>query len=318
VKPPRRAVLLASAALAWRAVAFAGPSVREVAVTFDDLPGVVAPGEGFAELRALTERLLEAITKARIPAIGFVNEGKVGPPGAPDPERAALLERWAAAGLELGNHTRTHPDLHAIRLEEFEADVAAGEETTRSILAASGKPLRYFRHPFLHTGLSLETRRALEEFLAGRGYRVAPVTIDNSEWIFARAYALARARGDRRLVEKVAAAYVPYMEAKTEYFEKQSVKLFSREIRQVLLLHANRLNADRLGDLLRRLKSRGYSFITLERALEDPAYASRDTFTGRGGISWLHRWALSGKGPVLPGEPAAPRFVLAAAGVKGE
>lgn len=291
---------------------------REAAITFDDLPGVVASDDATAELRALTEKLLAAITAAGIPAIGFVNEGKLGPPGAPDPDRVAILGKWVSAGLELGNHTRSHGDLHRIALEEFESDVAAGEDTTRALLKARGRPLRYFRHPFLHTGLTLETRRSLEDFLAGRGYRVAPVTIDNSEWIFARAYALARARDDRALAKKVAAAYVPYMEAKTAYFERQSARLFGREIRQILLLHANRLNADRFADLARRLRARGYAFITLDRALEDPAYRSPDTFTGRGGISWLHRWAFSGMGPVLPDEPAAPRFVLDAAGVAEE
>ena len=319
MKRPRIGVLLLGlAGLGWSLVAAAAPPVREIAITFDDLPGVVAPGEGTAELRALTEKLLAAITSARIPAVGFVNEDKLGPAGAPDPERSALLARWVAAGLELGNHTRSHRDLHRIPLEDFEADVAAGEETTRSLLAARGRSLRYFRHPFLHTGLTLETRRSLDEYLSGRGYRVAPVTIDNSEWIFARAYAIALARGDRALAKKIAAAYVPYMEAKTAYFERQSVRLFEREIRQILLLHANMLNADRFAELSRRLRSRGYVFVTLDRALEDPAYATPDTFTGRGGISWLHRWALSGKGPVLPDEPSAPRFVLDAAGVKEE
>jgi peptidoglycan/xylan/chitin deacetylase (PgdA/CDA1 family) len=319
VKPPRAcAILFATAGLASFVAAAEPSSVREVAVTFDDLPGVVAPGEGTAELSALTKKLVAAITKARIPAVGFVNEGKLGPAGSPDPERVAQLAAWVSAGLELGNHTRSHPDLHRIPLEEFEENIASGEETTRSLLAPRGKSPRYFRHPFLHTGLTLETRRSLEEFLAARGYRVAPVTIDNSEWIFARAYAVARTRGDRALAKKVADAYIPYMEAKTAYFERQSAALFGREIRQILLLHANRLNADRFAELARRLTSRGYAFITLDRALEDPAYTAPDTFTGRGGISWLHRWALSGKGSVLPDEPAAPRFVQDAAGLAEE
>ena len=289
-----------------------------MAVTFDDLPGVVAPGQGMTELRAITDKLVAGIAAERIPAIGFVNEGKLAPVGSPEPERVALLSKWVAAGLELGNHTYSHLDLHRASLGEFEEDVARGEETVGALLGAKGMRLRYFRHPFLHTGLSLETRRALEEFLAQHGYRVAPVTIDNSDWIFARAYATARQRGDRATAEEVAASYGPYMERKTAYYERQSTALFSREVRQVLLLHANALNADRLGDVVRRLRARGYAFISLDRALEDSAYETPDTFTGRGGISWLHRWALSGKGVVLPDEPTTPRFVLQAAGVPAE
>jgi peptidoglycan/xylan/chitin deacetylase (PgdA/CDA1 family) len=293
---------------------------REMAVTFDDLPGVVAPGEGTGELRVLTEKLVRTIVSERIPAVGFVNEGKLAPGGTRDPERVALLRQWVSAGLELGNHTYSHFDLHRVPLEKFEEDVVAGEEVTKALLSSANKHLRYFRHPFLHTGRSLETRQSLEEFLASRGYRIAPVTLDNSEWIFARAYALAKQRGDRGLARKVAAAYVPYMLAKIEYFERQSVRLFSREIRQTLLVHANALNADRFSRLVVRLRARGYAFCSLDRALEDPAYNSADSFTGAGGISWLHRWALTsgGREALLPGEPATPRFVLDAAGISEE
>ena len=290
---------------------------RQMAVTFDDLPGVVAPGEGLRELRALTERLVSRIAAERIPAIGFVNEGKLAPDGSPVSARRELLSRWVEAGLELGNHTYSHLDLHRASLEEFEADLLRGQEATRALLAKSGGRPRFLRHPLLHTGRSLETKHALEEFLSAHGYRVAPVTIDNSEWIFARAYALARARSDGALARRVAAAYGPYMEAKTAYYERQSLALFSREIPQVLLLHANMLNADRFSDLVRRLRGRGYAFVTLERALEDSAYRSPDSFTGPAGISWLHRWALTSGGTtaVLPGEPRCPHFVQEAAGI---
>src|SRR5262249_7320912 len=106
------AFLLAVAALAGGVV----PASREVAVTFDDLPGISVPGGGIAEQRAMTEKLVSAFTKAKAPVTAFVNEGKLGPPGAPDPERVALLERCPSAGIELGHHTRSHPDLHPISL----------------------------------------------------------------------------------------------------------------------------------------------------------------------------------------------------------
>ena len=85
-------------------------------------------------------------------------------------------------------------------------------------------------------------------------------------------------------------------------------------------MHANALNADDFFNLVARFRARGYAFCTLDRALEDPAYGSADTFTGAGGITWLHRWALTsgGRQAILPSEPATPRFVLDAAGVSEE
>ena len=82
----------------------------------------------------------------------------------------------------------------------------------------------------------------------------------------------------------------------------------NRPIPQILLIHANSINADFLGKLLSELKNRGYSFITLDEALKDNAYKSTDKYTGKGGISWLHRWALTqGKrGEFFKGEPEVP------------
>jgi hypothetical protein len=179
--------------------------------------------------------------------------------------------------------------------------------------------MRYFRHPFLWTGLSLETKSDLGRFLGEHGYTIAPVTIDNSDWIFARAYDNAFVKNDKKLMKQIGAAYVPYLEAKTAYWERQSVRLFGREIKQTLLLHANFINSDYFDDIARMYKKRGYDFVSLEEALKDEAYKLPDNFVRRNGISWLHRWALDkGKENILPDEPKTPDFVLKAAGVDSE
>jgi hypothetical protein len=166
----------------------------------------------------------------------------------------------------------------------------------------------------------LEVRQQFESFLHTHGYTIAPVTIDNSEWIFARAYDNARDANDVTATAQIAEAYVPYMESKFAHFENLSAKLFGRQIKQVLLLHANSINADHFGDLVAMLKRRGYKFITLADALTDSAYKSPDTTTGAWGISWIDRWALTRKVPddFFKGEPPTPAFVLKLAKVESE
>src|SRR5262245_5208409 len=256
---------------------------REVAVTFDDLPVVGA--SDIAAQQEITQKLLYAITSNKVPAIGFVNENKLFEGSVQDERRVGLLQRWLDAGLELGNHSFSHPDLHRVPLDAFQDDVIRGEEVTQRLLSRRGEKLRYFRHPFLHVGRDLETKKRLEAFLSSRGYRVAPVTVDNSDWIFASAYAKAASRADRQVMERIASAYLTYMEEKFDYYERQSRELLGYEIKQVLLLHANALNADRFHGLATMMKRRGYEFISLGKALEDRAYSSIDTFTGPGGIS---------------------------------
>ena len=96
---------------------------------------------------------------------------------------------------------------------------------------------------------------------------------------------------NQALETTIVRAYLDYMERKLAYFESQSLKLLGREMPQIMLIHANRLNADHLESLLAMLQKRGYQFVSVENVLRDQAFSLGDTFTGRGGISCLHRWA---------------------------
>lgn len=291
------------------------PHSRAVAITFDDLPVVSAVPQEQKQMDSVTTWLLAAIVRHRVPAIGFVNENKLWTAEGLDPARVQLLRRWLDAGLELGNHTFSHISLHQTPLSEFEQDVLQGEKVTRSLLARTGRVPRYFRHPFLHTGRDLATRRAFEDFLKRHGYRVAPVTIDNYDYVFSAAYDRAVARRDAAAAGKVATAYQDYMQRVVSYYESQSRGLFGRELRQILLLHANRLNATTLEDLLGMLRARGYVFVSLDSALADPAYQSRDEYVGPAGITWLHRWAITQNKPraFFGDEPEVPKEIQVAA-----
>ena len=284
---------------------------RQMAVTIDDLPTASVAGNEIGQAERVTRDLVAALVRHKVPAIGFVNERKLQPGGTIDPRRVALLRQWIDAGLELGNHTFSHPDLHNTPIADFERDLLEGEKVTRELLRKAGKALTYFRHPFLHTGRDAETRARLDAFLLKYGYRVAPVTVDNYDYMFAAAYDRARVRGDEAGRTKVAAAYLEYMESVVAYYEQQSQAIVGREIPQTLLLHANALNAATFDDLARMLARRGYGFVTLDAALKDPAYASRDTYYGPAGITWLHRWAITmGKpGKIFAGEPAVPAWI---------
>ena len=291
---------------------------RLIAFTIDDLP-VVSTRKDINNRREITKKILGHIKKAKIPAIGFVNEGKLYSNGKLDDAQVDLLRQWAGAGLELGNHSYSHKSLNAIDLAVYEKDILDGEPVTKELMIARGRTLRYFRHPYLQTGLSLEIKADLSVFLKEHGYSIAPVTVDNADWIFASAYDKAFDKGDKDLMKRVGEAYVPYMENKIDYWERQSVRLFGREVRQTLLIHANFINSDYLDDLAKMFKKRGYEFVTLEEALKDEAYRLPDKFIKRAGISWLHRWALDrGRETVLPDEPKVPDFVMKAAGVDSE
>ncbi|MDX2246525.1 MAG: polysaccharide deacetylase family protein [Bacteroidia bacterium] len=293
------------------------PSSRKMAITIDDLPTVTRPND-YATALKCTQNILQNLTEAKVPAIGFVNEIKLENEGVLDEKRIELLQMWLDAGMELGNHAWSHMDYHNNEMEAFGADIQKGERVTRKLVENSGGKFRYFRHPYLHTGDSPEKQAALRAFLKKHKYIEAPVTVDNSEWIYARAYENALQTGNQNLIDSVGQSYMAYMEAKIVWYEQQSRKLFGYEIRQILLIHANLINADYLDDLIRMMKNRGYEIVTLSEALKDRAYKTESTYTGRGGISWLDRWALSKgyKGDFFKGEPHLSEFVQDLAGIR--
>lgn len=293
-------------------------SKRQIAITIDDLP-VVSTRTDLKNRQNITRKLLAQIKHERVPVIGFVNENKLYNGDKVDNDQVALLKMWLNASLELGNHTFSHHSLNTISLTDYEADLLRGEIVTKQLLGERGRSIRYFRHPFLQTGRTMEIKQAFGDFLKAHGYTIAPVSIDNGDYIFSRAYDNAFDKGDKATMKKVGAAYVPYMESKLEYWEKQSTKLFGREINQILLIHANFINSDHLGDLIRMFRRRGYEIVDLDTALRDKAYQLPDEYVGSAGISWLHRWALAkGRQYVEPNEPKVPDFVLKLSGFDSE
>lgn len=276
---------------------------REVAVTIDDLP---ATQGDYASYKYITDKLLAKLKAEKIPAIGFVNEKKLGA-GKDQEKYAVLLKRWLDDGHELGNHTFTHVYIDRVTFEQYTADLIRGENVTKKLLAERGKTLKYFRHPQLRTGPTEEYRRKLNDLLARRGYTVAPVTIDNNDFLFAEAFLRAKAKNDKDLQAKIGAAYIEYMSQIFEHFENLSREFLGREVRQTLLLHASELNADYFDKLAQMLKNRGYKFITLEEALKDEAYKLPEAQSKRG-LSWIHRWMLA-KNLEMKEEPREPAWI---------
>lgn len=282
---------------------------RTIAITLDDLPGVGAD-TSLERLRGMNRSILAALSQERVPAIAFVNEGRLQVDGERD-ARAGLLRDWIEAGMDLGNHTFSHRGLTHTPLVEYEGDVLRGEVVTRAVLEAAGRRPVFFRHPFTQTGPTAAVKTGFEEFLAGHGYRVAPFTVEDADYLFNALYEAARAAGEADRAARLREAYAAHQARMLDWFEGLARDLFGRDIAQVLLIHINGINADTLADRLAALRARGYRFVALEAALADPAYATPDRYVGPNGPSWLHRWSVAKGAPLrLRDEPDPPAWVL--------
>ena len=301
---------LTACALLHAGLAPAQP-VRRMALTFDDLPGV-SQRTSLAVLDDINTRLLATLRIERVPAVGFVNERGLDVPGERD-ARLALLRQWVTGALTLGNHTYSHKSLNDTPLATYQADILKGAIETRRLLDAAGHELVWFRHPYTHTGPTPEIKAGLDAFLNEHGYRITPFTIEAADYAFAAVYERALMVGDHARADDTMAAYLAHLETRVAFVEALTLETFGRDIPQIMLGHVNRLNADGMPELLRRLRARGYIFVTLDSVFDDEAYDTPDRFVGRYGPSWLHRWRVALNQPSrMAAEPDPPAWVMKA------
>src|SRR3989442_12549228 len=78
-----------------------------------------------------------------------------------------------------------------------------------------------------------------------------------------------------------------------DYYSELHRKVFGRDTNHVMLLHANQLNADTIGQILQIFERRQFRFVSLADAQSDNAYQTSDTFRTKAGPMWGYRWARS-------------------------
>ena len=271
---------------------------KAIAFTIDDLP-LNGPSIEIKRLEKMTAKLVSAAKKNRIPMVGFVNESQLYVPNETD-ARIAVLKMWADGGIELGNHTFSHLGFEGAQLSAYEDDFVRGESVIRILMKP--KKIRYFRHPFLQMGETRAQEEAFEKFIAERGYRSVPVTIDPMDWMFLAAYSKALKEKDKALQKRVTEDFLKFAGLRIDAAEKIADGLFNRQIKHILLIHGNELTADNFEALVKVFKDKGYQFITVEEALQDSIYRFPPKYAPTS--DWLSHWTQSeGKRFEMPAPP---------------
>ena len=283
---------------------------RAVAITVDDLPfaGPVIDLPGYAP-EAVNNRLLAAFAKRHIPVTGFVIEKGVERIGSATGN--GILNDWITQGLDLGNHTYSHPDIDRLPVEQIEEEIVLGETTFAPLMKAAGKPPEFFRFPFNHTGDTKAKHDIIGSFLSQRGYHLATCTIDTSDYVFNAAYVKMLARKDSVSAQRLRGEYLAYSSAEIDYYAGLNKQVLGYEPPQVMLLHDSTLNSDTIEPILKLFEEKGYTFVSLKRAQSDPAYQIPDTYITPYGPMWGYRWAQERKVEVNGRlEPDPPEWVL--------
>jgi len=261
-----------------------GAQTKQVAVTIDDLPAVLA--SNYQDQLKINQKILSALERYHVKATGFVIGNRV-------PGRSDIFELWLSQGHELGNHTYSHMDLDEVDAQVYELDIVKGAHEIEKLLLPSGQSLRYFRFPYLHTGRNTEKGNLVREFLKENRYTIAPVTINPYDWEYNSRYV--EAWGSHKLQEEEQITHMYLDRIKTTTVEAESISwlYYGRIIKQILLLHLNRINAGTLDQVLDYYVSSGYTFVTLEEALADSAYSPEGELTQPKAFTWPMTFKLS-------------------------
>ena len=271
----------APSVLATLAILTAGQSAAadEIAITLDDLPYVMpsrtSPAEGLAQVEAINQ----ALAAHGIIATGFAVGSQITRRSLP------ALEAFADAGHTIGNHSWSHPDYGTLTVDAFREETRRTDEA----LADWIDETRLYRFPFLREGETPEAKAAAEDVLAELDYVNVPVTIDNDEWQLNADYLDALEEDDTAAAEEIAARYIAHMQERTGHFRSLAREAMGRDVKHILLLHMNRINADHLDDLLDWYVAERWTFITVKEAMTDPLYAAPDLYSGARGLSQIER-----------------------------
>ena len=242
-------------------------TAQQVAITFDDLPehGDLPPHVSRLQV---AKSLLSTFKRENLPPVyGFIN----GVDLEDTPGEMKVLKAWRSAGQPLGSHTYSHPALTGTTVEKYEQDIAKSEPLLEKLMA--GQDWRWFRYPYLREGETLEKRNAIREYLSQRGYRVAQVSLDFEDYMWNDPYARCSAKGDTRSIDWLKKSYLETADEYITVFREVTHTLYGRDISYVLLLHIGAFDAKMFPDLVALLRRRGFSFVSLPEAMQDPAYA---------------------------------------------
>ncbi|WP_040669766.1 polysaccharide deacetylase family protein [Rhodanobacter fulvus] len=252
--------------VALSSVAAVPATAQQLAITWDDLPahGPLPAGETRV---AIAQKIITAMQQAKLPpAYGFVN----GIQTQNEPASTPVLQLWRDAGLPLGNHTWSHMNLNTNPLADWEQDVTRNEPMLRKYMGSAD--WRWLRYPYLAEGDTAQKRSAERRFLAGRGYKIANVTMSFSDYLYNEPYARCVAKKDNAAIARLETSYLAAADAAIVYSRSMSKALYGHDIPYVLLMHVGAFDARMLPRLLALYRERGFNFVTLEQAESAPFY----------------------------------------------
>ncbi len=289
----RRSLLATGAALAFASPSFAASMHPGFSVTIDDF--------NLADTPLITglERdvaIRHALAHHRVKAAGFVAGRYID--GGQSPK---VLKAWSDDGHILGNHSFSHAYYSGKDPAAAMADILKCEP----LLTPYAGFRKLFRYPYLAEGKTAEGRDALRALLRQHGYRIAPVTIDTSDWCI-DARLVARLKADLHAdLAPYRRYWLDHLWDRASYYDGLARTVLGHSLDHTVLLHHRLATALFLDDGLAMFRERGWRLVDANVALATPALnKSYDTLPAGQSLVWAAAKATGRYDKVLryPGE----------------
>jgi hypothetical protein len=96
--------------------------------------------------------------------------------------------------------------------------------------------------------------------------------MDFEDYLWNEPYARCMTQHNQKAVASLEKSYLSVASEFIDVFRGLSKQLYGHDIPYVLLLHAGAFDAKMLPQLIALFRSRGFQFVTLQQAEQDPAY----------------------------------------------
>jgi peptidoglycan-N-acetylglucosamine deacetylase len=241
---------------------------QQIAFTWDDLPAHSTLPQGETRVE-IGHKLIAAMKDAQLPPVyGFVNGVQL----EREPSSAPMLKDWRDAGFQIGNHTWSHMNLNTSSLADWKADLEKNEPLLEQYSADSD--WHWLRFPFLAEGDTLQKRADARKYLAVHGYKIASVTMSFGDYMWNEPYARCIAKNDSAAIAQLESSYLEAASTDADFRRAMSKALYGHDIPYVLLMHVGAFDARMLPRLLKLYRDKGFTFISIQDAENDPFYAN--------------------------------------------
>lgn len=240
---------------------------KDLAITFDDLPLVAADERNAIDL---VDHFIKTINDKKITVSGFV----VGKSVHEINQGAKILEKLAANKIELYNHSFTHEHFTKLNGDDLYQEVLKTEEILLPLSLKYGPFENFFRFPFLDYSRDIKKFKELHQKLKLKNIKLAPVSIDTSDWAFARFYYNHHLilKNDKNKLKQFLNFYLTHLKDCISQTEMFTFKLFKKNIPQIILLHFNMLNLEYIDQVINLLDSKNYKSVKLSEVMKQLPY----------------------------------------------